>query len=49
MLAKTEVESASNLLLDHMLDMRFADGFVPAPEGIYTRAPNSLEVTYVPA
>jgi hypothetical protein len=32
-----------------MQDLRFADGFVPEEEGIFTRAPNHLEVTFVPA
>ena len=49
MLARTEVEAAANLLLDHLQDLRFADGFVPEEEGIFTRAPNHLEVTFVPA
>ena len=49
MLARTEVELAANLLLDNMLDLRFADGFVPEEEGIFTRAPNHLEVTFMPA
>ena len=49
MLARTEVELAANLLLDHLQDLRFADGFVPEEEGIFTRAPNHLEVTFVPA
>jgi len=49
MLARTEIEIGMNSLLDRMADMRFADGFVPAEEGVFTRAPNRLDVTYVPA
>jgi pulcherriminic acid synthase len=49
MLARTEVDVATNHLLDHMHDLRLKDGFVPVEEGIFTRAPNHLEVTFVPA
>jgi cytochrome P450 len=49
MLARTEVEIATNLLLDHMADLRFADGFVPVEVGVFTRAPDKLEVTFTPA
>jgi pulcherriminic acid synthase len=49
MLARTEVDAATNHLLDHMHDLRLRDGFVPVEEGIFTRAPNRLEVTFVPA
>ena len=48
MLARTEVDAATNHLLDHMQDLRLRDGFVPVEEGIFTRAPNHLEVTFVP-
>jgi pulcherriminic acid synthase len=49
MLAKTEVDAATNHLLDHMQDLRLREGFTPVEEGIFTRAPNHLEVTFVPA
>ncbi len=49
MLARTEVVAATNHLLDRMHDLRLRDGFEPVEEGIFTRAPNHLEVTYVPA
>jgi pulcherriminic acid synthase len=48
MLARNEVDSATNHLLDHMKDLRLRDGFTPVEEGIFTRAPNHLEVTFVP-
>jgi hypothetical protein len=37
------------LLLDHMKDLRLRDGVIPVEEGVFTRAPNHVEVTYVPA
>ena len=49
MLAKSEVELAANLLLDHMSDLRMREGFVAAEEGVFTRAPERLEVTWTPA
>jgi pulcherriminic acid synthase len=49
MLARTEVDAAANHLLDHLQDLRLREGFTPAEEGIFTRAPNHLEVTFVPA
>lgn len=49
MLAKAQVETGVSLLLDLMPDMRFATGFTPRDEGLYTRAPASLWVEYTPA
>lgn len=49
MLAKAEVEAATNILLDHLQDLRFADRFEPEAKGIFTNAPDHLEVTFVPA
>jgi hypothetical protein len=49
MLARTEVELATNLLLDRMRDLRFADGFLPVEEGLFTRSPKRLEVSFIPA
>ncbi len=48
MLARTEIEIGMNSLLDRMADMRFADGFVPVEQGVFTRAPNRLEVSFAP-
>jgi len=49
MLARTEVQVGAGLLLDHMKDLRLRDGVIPVEEGVYTRAPNHVEVTFVPA
>lgn len=49
MLAKTEVLTAGRLLLSRMRDLRFADGYEPQPEGLFTRGLDSLQVTYEPA
>ena len=49
MLARTEVQVGVGLLLDHMKDLRLRDGVIPVEEGVYTRAPNHVEVTFVPA
>jgi pulcherriminic acid synthase len=49
MLARNEVDAATNHLLDHMKDLRLREGHTPVEEGIFTRAPNHLEVTFVPA
>jgi pulcherriminic acid synthase len=46
MLAKTEVEVASNALLDAMEDIRLAEPV--QPEGLFTRAPSSLRVRFRP-
>jgi hypothetical protein len=43
MLARTEIEIGMSSLLDRMADMRFADGFVPVEQGVFTRAPNRLD------
>lgn len=48
MLAKQEVEVAADYLLDHMGDLRFKEGFTPREHGVYTRAPEQLELTFVP-
>jgi len=49
MLARTEIQIGMNFLLDRMADMRFAEGFVPVEQGVFTRAPNRLDVSFVPA
>jgi cytochrome P450 len=48
MLAKTEIEIGMNYLLDRMTDMQFADGFAPVEEGVFTRAPERLEISFMP-
>jgi pulcherriminic acid synthase len=47
MLAKTEVEIATNQLLDAMDDIAF-DGGPPAPVGVFTRAPAAMPLTFRP-
>ena len=48
MLARTEIQVGAGLLLDHMKDLRLRNG-APVEEGVFTRAPNHVEVTFVPA
>ncbi|MEV1024230.1 cytochrome P450 [Streptomyces sp. NPDC050264] len=48
LLAKAEVEIGVNQLLDAMPDVRLADGFDPAEEGVFTRGPQSLPVVFTP-
>ncbi|MER8002157.1 cytochrome P450 [Streptomyces sp. NPDC095613] len=48
LLAKAEVETGVNQLLDAMPDMRLADGFDPAERGVFTRGPESLPVEFTP-
>ena len=47
-LAKTEVQIATNLLLDAMADIRLADGS-PPEEGSFVRAPKTLKLCFSPA
>lgn len=48
MLARTEVETGTNDLLDAMADIRFADGERPAEHGVFTRAPRELRLEFTP-
>ncbi|WP_394436375.1 cytochrome P450 [Streptomyces sp. SGAir0957] len=48
LLAKAEVEIGVNQLLDAMPDVRLADGFDPAEQGVFTRGPQSLPVRFTP-
>ncbi|MFH8760053.1 cytochrome P450 [Streptomyces atroolivaceus] len=48
LLAKSEVETGVNHLLDAMPDMRIADGFDPVEEGVFTRGPQALPVRFTP-
>ncbi|CAN5203245.1 cytochrome P450 [soil metagenome] len=45
-LAKAEIETAVNLVLDLMPEIRFAPGFVPKDVGLFTRAPETLLVEF---
>ncbi|MGW0788873.1 cytochrome P450 [Streptomyces sp. NPDC002911] len=49
LLAKAEVETGVNHLLDAMPDVRLADGFDPVEEGVFTRGPQALPVRFTPA
>ncbi|MEW1601984.1 cytochrome P450 [Streptomyces sp. NPDC093808] len=48
LLAKAEVEIGVDQLLDAMPDVRLADGFQPAEQGVFTRGPQSLPVRFTP-
>ncbi|MFJ7207116.1 cytochrome P450 [Streptomyces sp. NPDC098789] len=48
LLAKAEVEIATNQLLDAMPDLRPAAGYDPAEQGVFTRGPRSLVVEFAP-
>ncbi|MFF0161434.1 cytochrome P450 [Streptomyces sp. NPDC005263] len=48
LLAKAEVEIGVGQLLDAMPDLRFADGFDPVEQGVFTRGPQSLPVRFTP-
>ncbi|NEB74463.1 cytochrome P450 [Streptomyces sp. SID14478] len=48
LLAKAEVETGVNQLLDAMPDVRFADGFDPVEQGVFTRGPQTLPVRFTP-
>ncbi|MFF3305229.1 cytochrome P450 [Streptomyces sp. NPDC002908] len=48
LLARAEVETGVNQLLDAMPDLRLADGFSPVEEGVFTRGPASLPVRFTP-
>ncbi|MGW9030418.1 cytochrome P450 [Streptomyces sp. NPDC055722] len=49
LLAKAEVEVGVNRLLDAMPDLRLADGFDPVEQGVFTRGPKALPVSFTPA
>ncbi|MEU0740809.1 cytochrome P450 [Streptomyces sp. NPDC006134] len=48
LLAKAEVETGVGQLLDAMPDVRLADGFEPAEQGVFTRGPQALPVRFTP-
>jgi pulcherriminic acid synthase len=48
-LARTEVEYATNLLLDVMQNIRFTDGVGPPEEGLFARGPKTVRLTFTPA
>jgi pulcherriminic acid synthase len=48
LLAKAEVETGVNQLLDALPGLRLADGFDTAEHGVFTRGPRSLPVLFDP-
>jgi len=48
LLAKAEVETGVNQLLDALPDLRLAEGFDPVEKGVFTRGPQSLPVRFTP-
>ncbi|WP_172384167.1 cytochrome P450 [Streptomyces sp. MNP-20] len=48
LLARAEVETGVNDLLDALPDLRFADGFAPEEHGVFTRGPRALPVVFTP-
>jgi cytochrome P450 len=48
LLAKTEVEVGTNLLLDAMPDVRLAEGADPVERGVFTRGPALLPLEFTP-
>ncbi|WP_371535653.1 cytochrome P450 [Streptomyces sp. NBC_00466] len=46
LLARAEVSIGVGQLLDAMPDMRFAEGYLPAEEGVFTRGPREVRVRY---
>ena len=47
-LSQVEINIALNALLDHMGDIRYAEGYVPEETGIWTRGLRSLDVEFEP-
>lgn len=48
LLAKAEIETGVDQLLDAMPDVRLDDGFDPVEQGVFTRGPASLPVRFTP-
>jgi cytochrome P450 len=48
LLAKSEVEVGTSMLLDAMPDVRLRSGFEPVEQGVFTRGPASLPVEFTP-
>ncbi|TQJ85579.1 cytochrome P450 [Streptomyces sp. SLBN-31] len=48
LLAKAEVETGVDQLLDAMPDVRLAEGYDPVEQGVFTRGPQSLPVRFTP-
>ncbi|MFA1537837.1 cytochrome P450 [Actinomadura monticuli] len=48
LLAKTEIEVGTNMLLDAMPDVRLAEGADPVERGVFTRGPAHLPLEFTP-
>ncbi|MER8084152.1 cytochrome P450 [Streptomyces sp. NPDC058316] len=48
LLARAEVETGVNQLLDALGELRLADGFTSFEQGVFTRGPRSLPVRFAP-
>ncbi|WP_329458938.1 cytochrome P450 [Streptomyces sp. NBC_01497] len=48
LLAKAEIETGVDQLLDAMPDVRLAEGYDPVEQGVFTRGPKSLPVVFTP-
>ncbi|MFF9899176.1 cytochrome P450 [Streptomyces longispororuber] len=49
LLARAEVETGVNDLLDALPGLRLADGHAPREQGVFTRGPQALPVVFTPA
>ncbi|MFD4254432.1 cytochrome P450 [Amycolatopsis thermoflava] len=49
LLAQREMQTALNLVLDQLHDLRYQEGFVPRERGLYTRSVPELLVEFTPA
>ncbi|MEU2561023.1 cytochrome P450 [Streptomyces longispororuber] len=49
LLARAEVETGVNDLLDALPGLRLADGYAPREQGVFTRGPQALPVVFTPA
>ncbi|MFH8791599.1 cytochrome P450 [Streptomyces sp. NPDC017941] len=49
LLARAEVETGVNQLLDALPDLRLPEGFAPSEHGVFTRGPQTLPVVFTPS
>ncbi|WP_375649386.1 cytochrome P450, cyclodipeptide synthase-associated [Bartonella sp. MU70NMGDW] len=46
--ALMQIELTANRLLDKLIDISLTDGFILEEEGLYTRGPSALPITFIP-
>ncbi|WP_246790039.1 cytochrome P450 [Bartonella taylorii] len=46
--ALTQSELTTNRLLDKLIEINLTDGFILEEEGLYTRGPSALPITFIP-